>query len=149
MATESLKLGKACRVYIGKTAAATADADFELVENENELTLSYSVDAQEVSTKSEGKVSLPGDETYELTFTTNAALADAAALLLARARNKSWPYQIREDGKRWFAGKFLLTGIEHTASAVGVREGSYTLTNSGRVIEYDPATGNELDAPAA
>jgi len=149
MATESLKLGKACRVFIGKTADASTDAAFILVENENELTLSYSVDAQEVSTKSVGKVSLPGDETYELTFTTNAALADAAALLLARARNKSWPYQIREGDKKWFVGKFLLTGIEHTAGAVGVREGSYTLTNSGPVTEYDPATGTALDTVEA
>jgi hypothetical protein len=145
MATQNLKLGKECRVYIGKTLAATADADFELVENENELTVSYSVDAQEIDTKSQGKVSLPGTESWELTFTTNAALTDAAALLLAKARNKSWPYQVREGANKWFAGLFLLTGVEHTAGAVGVREGSYTLSNSGVVTEYDPATGDALD----
>lgn len=145
MATESLKLSKACRVYIGKAANSTDDKDFVLVENENELTLAYSVDAQEISTKSVGKVSLPGDETYGLSFTTNAVLADEAALLLARARNKSWPYQIREGANKWFAGKFLLTSIEHSAGAVGVREGSYKLNNSGAITEYDPATGTVLD----
>lgn len=147
MATENLKLGKECRVYIGKTSTATEDVDFELVENENEMTLSFNVDAQEIDTKSQGKVSLPGTESWELTFTTNAALTDAAANLLAWARNKSWPYQIREGANKWFEGRFLLTGLEHSAGAVGVREGSYTLSNSGTVTEYDPLTGLPLADP--
>jgi len=147
MATENLKLGKDCRVYIGKNSTATEDTDFVLVENENELTLSYSVDAQQIDTKSQGKVSLPGTESWEFSFTTNAALTDAAANLLAWARNKSWPYQIREGENKWYAGRFLLTGVEHGAQAVGVRESSFTLSNSGTITEYDPTTGLELADP--
>ena len=77
MATENIKLGSKCRVYIGKTQnadGAGALTLFELIENENEFTLSYSVDAQEIDTKSAGKISMPGTESWELTFTTNAAL---------------------------------------------------------------------------
>ncbi len=145
MATENIKLGSKCRVYIGKTTGATADADFELIENENEFTLSYSVDAQEIDTKSAGKVSMPGTESWELTFTTNAALTDAAVSLLLGARNKSWPYQIREEATKLYGGNFLMTGVELTAGAVGVREGSYTLRNTSSVTIYDPATGLPLE----
>jgi hypothetical protein len=143
MATENIKLGSKCRVYIGKTQnadGAGALTLFELIENENEFTLSYSVDAQEIDTKSAGKISMPGTESWELTFTTNAALTDASYALLQKARNKSWSYLIVEDGTRkLFSGQFLMTGVETTAGAVGVREGSYTLSNSGAVTEYDEA----------
>ncbi|GFE72373.1 hypothetical protein [Novosphingobium sp. TCA1] len=144
MATENIKLGSKCRVYIGKTQTADPEAadaitnGFELIENENEFTLSYSVDAQEIDTKSAGKISMPGTESWELTFTTNAALTDAADTLLRQARNKSWSYLIVEDGtKKLFSGNFLMTGVEITAGATGVREGSYTLSNSGEVTQYD------------
>lgn len=149
MATENIKLGSKCRVYIGKTATAapTDLTDFELIENENEFTLSYSVDAQEIDTKSAGKVSMPGTESWELTFTTNAALTDAATNLLLQARNKSWSYVIVEDGTtKLYSGNFLMTGVELTAGAVGVREGSYTLRNTSNVTIYDPATGVALGA---
>jgi len=150
MATENIKLGSKCRVMIGKTATAeiTSDlANFELIENENEFTLSYSVDAQEIDTKSAGKISMPGTESWELTFTTNAALTDAAASLLLSARNKSWAYVIVEDGTtKLYSGNFLMTGVELTAGAVGVREGSYTLRNTSAVTIYDPATGLPLAA---
>lgn len=142
MATENIKLGKNTRVMIGKTQTADPALieNFELIENENEFTLSYSVDAQEIDTKSAGKISMPGSESWELSFTTNAALTDAAANLVTRARNKSWSYLIVEDGtKKLFSGRFLMTGVETTAGAVGVREGSYTLSNSGAVTEYDEA----------
>lgn len=144
MATQNIKLGKNCRVHIGKTPTAdpTDLTNFELVENENEWSLSYSVDAQEIDTKSEGKISMPGTESWEFTFTTNAALTDAAEKLLKTARNKSWSYVIVEDGtKKLFSGMFLMTGVEHGAQAVGVREASYTLKNSSAVTEYDPDTG--------
>ncbi len=144
MATENIKLGSKCRVYIGKTQTADPSAvdaltaGYELIENENEFTLSYSVDAQEIDTKSAGKISMPGTESWELTFTTNAALTDAADALLRGARNKSWPYLIVEDGTtKLFSGNFLMTGVEITAGATGVREGSYTLSNSGEVTQYD------------
>lgn len=149
MATENIKLGSKCRVMIGKTATAnpTTLADFELIENENEFTLTYSVDAQEVDTKSAGKVSMPGTESWELTFTTNAALTDAATNLLLQARNKSWSYVIVEDGTtKLYSGNFLMTGVELTAGAVGVREGSYTLSNTSNVTVYDPETGTALGA---
>ncbi|WP_288484770.1 hypothetical protein [uncultured Novosphingobium sp.] len=139
MATENIKLGSKCRVHIGKTQDASITgplSNFELVENENEFSLSYSVDAQEIGTKSAGKISMPGTEAWELTFTTNAALTDAADALLKGARNKSWPYLIVEDGTtKLFGGNFLLTGLEISAGATGVREGSYTLKNSGAVTE--------------
>lgn len=79
MATENIKLGSKCRVMIGKTQTADPAllTNFELIENENEFTLSYSVDAQEIDTKSAGKISMPGTESWELTFTTNAALKGA------------------------------------------------------------------------
>lgn len=144
MATENIKLGYKCRVYIGKLQTADPEAvdaltaGYELIENENEFTLSYSVDAQEIDTKSAGKISMPGTESWELTFTTNAALTDAADALLRGARNKSWPYLIVEDGTtKLFSGNFLMTGVEITAGATGVREGSYTLSNSGEVTQYD------------
>ena len=141
MATENIKLGSKCRVLIGKTAdadiAAATLTDFVLIENENEFTLSYSVDAQEIDTKSKGKISMPGTESWELTFTTNAALTDAADALLKGARNKSWPYLIVEDGTtKLFGGNFLMTGLEIGAQATGVREGSYTLKNSGAVTDF-------------
>jgi len=141
MATENIKLGSKCRVYIGKTKDADINATdltgFELVENENEFTLTYSVDAQEIDTKSAGKISMPGTESWELTFTTNAALTDAADTLLRGARNQSWPYLIVEDGTtKLFGGNFLMTGLEIGAQATGVREGSYTLKNSGEVKDF-------------
>jgi len=143
MAEENIKLGSKCRVYIGKaqtTLITAALTDFILVENENEFTLSYSVDAQEIDTKSAGKISMPGTESWELSFTTNAALTDAADAKLKEARNKSWPYLIVEDGTtKLFGGNFLLTGLEIGAQATGVREGSYTLKNSGAVTE-NPTT---------
>ena len=148
MATENIKLGSKCRVMIGKTATAAITTDlvnFELIENENEFTLSYSVDSQEIDTKSAGKVTMPGTESWELTFTTNAALTDAAATLLLKARNKSWSYVIVEDGTtKLYSGNFLMTGVELTAGAVGVREGSYTLSNTSAVTIYDPATVEPL-----
>jgi hypothetical protein len=147
MATENLKLGKNCRVYIGNTANPADDTEYALIENENELSISYSVDAQEIDTKSAGKISLPGTESYELTFTTNAALNDTTTYaLLQAAKNKSWPYQVREGENKMFSGNFVLTGIETSAGAVGVREGSYTLKNSGTVTEYDPETGTAIGA---
>lgn len=137
MATENLKLGKETRIKIGKTADATVDADFVLIENENELTATWSSDPQQVSTKSAGKITLPGDESWEIKFTTNEALTDAARKLLRQAKNTSWAYRVYEGDDVWLSGKFLLIQDEKKAGAVGVREGSYTLQNSGPVTESD------------
>lgn len=145
-ATENLKLGKEVRVYIGKTASATADIDFVKVVNENEVTISYGVDEQDVSTKENGKVSLPGDESYEFKFTVNLALTDTSLQYLAAAKNKSWPYQIKSGAKVWYEGRFILTGVENKASSQGVVEGSYTLKNSGPITENDPETGEPYGA---
>lgn len=146
-ATENLRLGKEVRVYIGKTSTATADTDFVKVVNENEVTMSYAVDEQEISTKENGKVSLPGDESYEFKFTVNLALDDISLPYLNAAKNKSWPYQIRYGANKWYSGRFILTGVENKATSQGVIEGSYTLKNSGPVNEYDPATGAAYSIP--
>lgn len=145
MATENLKLGKETRVYIGKSAAATAVADFELVENENEVTCSYKADVQQISTKSAGKLTTPGDESWEIKFTTNEALSDKAASYLRKAKNKSWPYQVRDGSDVWLAGNFILTDAERKSGSVGVNEGSYTLQNSGTIIEHDLDTPDTND----
>jgi hypothetical protein len=141
MATENLQLAKAARVYIGKTTSATLDADFEKIINENELTMTYSVDAQEIATKEAGKITIEGDESYEFKFTVNLAFTDPATALLAGAKNKSWPYQVRNGDNVWYSGRFTLTGVESKAGTQGVIEGSYTLKNSGAVTENDPMTG--------
>lgn len=140
-ATENLKLGKLVRVEIGKTSTASTDADFQRIINENEVTMSYGADDQQISTKENGKVSTPGDETYEFKFTVNLALADPSLRYLAAAKNKSWPYRITSDDNVWYSGRFILTGVENKAGSVGVVEGSYTLKNSGPVTENDPETG--------
>ncbi|MEV4934144.1 phage tail tube protein [Sphingobium sp. LSP13-1-1.1] len=145
-ATENLKLGKEVRVYIGKTASATSDIDFVKIVNENEVTMSYSVDEQDVSTKENGKVSLPGDESYEFKFTLNLALTDPSLQYLAAAKNKSWPYKVKSGANDWYEGRFILTGVENKAGSQGVIEGSYTLKNSGPVTENDPETGEPYGA---
>lgn len=137
MATENLKLGTNTRIKIGKTADATADTDFVLVENENEITCTWSSDPQQIITKSAGKITTPGVESWEIKFNTNEALTDNARALLKAAKNKSWAYKVYDGDDVWLSGKFLLSQAETKAGAVSVREGSYTLQNSGVVTESD------------
>jgi hypothetical protein len=145
-ATENLQLGKGVRVNIGKTStsAFTSLSNFEKVVNENEVTMSWKADDQELSTKENGKISTPGDETYEFKFTANLALTDPSYKLLRAAKNKSWPYVITSEGNKYYEGNFILTGVEDKASTQGVIEVSYTLKNSGPVTEYDPSDGTAI-----
>lgn len=138
-APQNMKLAKDCRAYIGTTSTATADEDFLKIVNENELAVNWSTDTQELDTKEDGKISVSGTESYEFTFTANRAFLDETYALLVKAKNKSWPYQIRDSANKMYTGNFILTGRETSAGAVGVQSIAYTLKNSGKITEYDEA----------
>lgn len=135
MATEKFILGKEVRLWVAKIATPTKDSDYVLVENENEIELKWSVDDEEIATKSGGKVSTDGLESYEMTFTVNQVFADAGFTALSGAKNKSWNYQLREAAGVWIEGKFRLTELSGKAGASGVREFSGTLKKAGTVID--------------
>lgn len=139
MATENFKLGKEVRLYVATTASPTNDAGFALVENENEIELKWSVDDEEIATKSGGKVSTDGLESYELTFTVNEVFTDAGFVALYGAKNKSWKYQLRENvagvQKVWIEGSFRLTELSGKAGASGVREYTGTLKKAGLITD--------------
>lgn len=141
--TEKFMLGKEVRLYVAKTQTPANDADYDLVENENEIELKWSVDDEEIATKSAGKVSTDGLESYEMTFTVNEVFEDAGFKSLYNAKNKSWPYQLREGvgaaQKVWIEGSFRLTELSGTAGASGVREYSGTLKKSGVVTDNGDA----------
>lgn len=143
MATENFVLGKEVRLYVATTANPSNDSGYALVENENEIELKWSVDDEEIATKSGGKVSTDGLETYELTFTVNEVFEDAGFASLYGAKNKSWKYQVREmvDGvqKVWIEGSFRLTELSGKAGASGVREYTGTLKKAGNIIDNGAA----------
>ncbi|WP_188063739.1 phage tail tube protein [Sphingobium sp. KCTC 72723] len=144
MATVKQILNKNVRAYIGKTAAASATADFEKVVNENELSMAWSSDTQEIDTKEGGKITTEGTESYEFSFTVNHAFTDASTPLLQRAKNKAWPYQVRNGDKLLYSGQFIINSVEAGAAATSVFEVSYTLKNAGPVTEYDLETGEAI-----
>jgi hypothetical protein len=135
MATENFKLGKDVRLWVATSATPTNDSGYALVENENEIELKWSVDDEEIATKSGGKVSTDGLETYEITFTVNEVFTDAGFASLYGAKNKSWNYQLREASGVWIEGKFRLTELSGKAGASGVREYTGTLKKAGNITD--------------
>lgn len=136
MATENFVLGKEVRLWVAKSATPASDSDYVLVENENEIELKWSVDDEEIATKSGGKVSTDGLETYELTFTVNQVFTDAGFTALQGAKNKSWKYQLREAAGVWIEGSFRLTELSGKAGASGVREFTGTLKKAGNITDH-------------
>jgi hypothetical protein len=144
MATVKQILNKNVRAYIGKTAAASAIADFEKIVNENDLGMNWSSDTQEIDTKEAGKITTEGTESYEFTFTVNHAFVDASTPLLQRAKNRTWPYQVRNGENLLYSGQFIINAVDAAAGATSVYEVTYTLKNAGPVTEYDLETGEAI-----
>lgn len=135
MAANDIKLGSNFRLFVGTAADADADNLFNLVENENDLTLSIKVDSDKVNTKSGGKVTVAGDVEYSVKATINEIYVDTGLSHLIGALNKAWPYQIRDvvNDKVWVEGTFVLTDIEYKSGSKGVREIGVTLEAGGAV----------------
>jgi hypothetical protein len=136
MATVNQKLSKDTRIKIGKSADATADTDFVLIENEQEATITRTADVQ-TSTIKAGTYKAPGEESWEIQFTTAENLDDVARSYMRKAFNKRWPFRVYDQEDLWISGDFILSSAEIGAPAVGARTGSYTIQNAGPVTEVD------------
>ncbi|OJY60928.1 MAG: hypothetical protein BGP16_00885 [Sphingobium sp. 66-54] len=117
------------------------DDDYTKIVNENALNVTRSADPQENSTKEEGRVNNPGDESWEIGFDFNEIYEDAGFTILDTAFNVPWAWQIRDvsrsatktDDTVWLEGEFLLSQLEFAAESTDVRSGSGTLNKSGTV----------------
>lgn len=142
MATLSKNLGKDFRLWIGKTATASTDADFVKIINENAINITREADVQENSTKEKGRINSSGDETAELSFDFNDIFDDAeAAEFIELAFNETWKWQVRFKDKVWIEGDFILSKLEWDAESQDVRSGSGTIVKAGDVIFRRPFRG--------
>ena len=143
----SYKAGAGTRLYIGKTAstALTADADFDYVANETSLSISW--DAEENSAVMKGE---PGNkphraideglESCELSLEGEERYVDAGFATLKTARNKVWPYQVREfDDAGVETVIIAMLGharqVNYEAGAENARTFSVTIPSAGPVDE--------------
>lgn len=137
------------RLYIGATQTtalgdATADATFKYIANETSLEVQF--DAEENSAVMKG---LPGSkphravdtglETVELTLEGEVRYADAGFALVKQARNKVWPYQVREfvDGEEVVILEFMgiARQIQYSNPAEGVQTFSVPVLSAGVITE--------------
>ena len=133
------QLGKEFRLWIAQDAAPVDDNDYDKIVNENALQVTYSADVQENSTKEEGTINNPGDESWEIKFDFNDIYEDTGfATLLANAKNTPWFYQVRKGNKIWLEGQFILSQLEFNAESKDVRSGSGTLVKAGDITDNAP-----------
>lgn len=132
----NFSLGKNHRLFIGNTAAAATDAAYTMLENENDLKLSYKAEVDSVNTKSGGKITIPsGDESYSIKGSADAVFTDPAYALLISAKNLAYPYQIRDvaANKVIIEGAFVLSDFDLDMGEKGARKTGFTLENAGVV----------------
>ena len=145
--TRSYKAGAGTRLYIGNTAttALTADADYKYVANETSLTVSFDADENSAVMKGEPgtqphRAVETGLDTCEFSLEGEERYTDAGFVLLRTARNKVWPYQVREiddAGVEKVIVQVLgnASQLEFTAGAEGTRAFSVTINSAGPISE--------------
>lgn len=151
--TNPMALGKYDRLFILKDGA-TADAqgnfkdtDFVMVNNENDIELSWKSDKDSVSTKSSGKITLEeGDESWQLKITCDAVLTDEGFPLLMATLNGSKPCQVRDtkNAKVMLEGNFTSSDMSVKSQEKGVRQTTFTLDNSGIITSNLAIGGRQL-----
>lgn len=142
MAVQDRKLGKNLRLFIGNTALPVSDTTYTAVINENEIEVSYKADVEEISTKEAGKLSFPGDESFEMKFEAAEVFTDPGFVLVEGAKNTPWKFQIRDVSGTdtvWLEGEFIVSDMEYKAGTQGVRTVSVTLKNSNTVTLNRPS----------
>lgn len=146
MATElNTKLGRDLRLYVGKTAAATADADFTRVTNENDVKFKITAATTDLNMKENGGqvATTKGAKSYEISAELARVYNDLGGAALAANVGEDYPVQLRqvtydENGDVdeelvALEGKFIITDAEFGAPVDGAQTITFTLKGAGNV----------------
>lgn len=141
-----MALGKYDRLYIAQTTGLV-DTDFVMINNENDVEVSWKSDKDSVSTKSAGKITLPeGDDSWQIKVTCDAVLTDTGFPLLMGTLNASTHFQVRDTKNNLVMIEGLFTSSDMTVKSQekGVRQTTFTLDNAGTITTNFAAGGRAV-----